>query len=392
VGISGIRLKSDGVPAELSELAFASDNTAGSPGVASSGAAYLVVWGLDYFTNIPNLYARRVAALPQEGGLLDASAILVSRAVNAQRTPVVAFDGTNCLLAWTDTRSDENGDIYAALVDGSGKIVASAATGLLLPNLPMSPERKPSVAYDGTNYLIVWEAWGATAAWDLYGVRMGRDGTLLDKTPIVIATSTDFDWYADIAFDGANYLVVYRHWVARSDATTIMGVLIARDGQVGARTSILASPWGPEKARVAWGGSSYLVTYSGQDSTIRGAFVSPSGTVTKVDQLLAAADATRGYAWGPDIASSGSGFLVAYERTRSSMRDIEGVLVNASGTVSAPATLLTKDCQGCLEPRVTWDGSNYVVAWVDSLNRRSGKLHAAWIAKDGAIVGGSPLA
>ena len=92
------------------------------------------------------------ALVSPNGEVLTGPGFSVSTAPNEQSDPSIAFDGTNFFVAWTDRRGVSL-DIYGARVSPGGGVVdvggkaVSTATG---------PQAVPAVAFDGTNYLVVW--------------------------------------------------------------------------------------------------------------------------------------------------------------------------------------------------------------------------------------------
>ena len=246
----------------------ASDQSA--PAVAFDGTNYLVVWqdaslGIGY-----DIYGARVS---RAGAVLDGSGIPISTAANDQVAPAVAFDGTNYLVVWEDRRSGTSSDIYGARVsragavlDGTGIAISTAASdqvrtggglrrhqlpggvgghvapepasrhlrgagepgryGPRRPGIPISTaadhQVAPAVAFDGTNYLVVWQDGRSGTSRDIYGARVSRAGAVLDGTGIPISTAANDQYAPAVAFDGTNYLVVWRT-IAPAPTTTSTG-------------------------------------------------------------------------------------------------------------------------------------------------------------------------
>jgi hypothetical protein len=79
---------------------------------------------------------------------------VVSDAVYDQTRPAVAFDGTNFLVTWQDTRdipTDTSANIYASRVTSSLEVLDSA--GILVAGT-REEDYVPAVAWGGSDYLI----------------------------------------------------------------------------------------------------------------------------------------------------------------------------------------------------------------------------------------------
>src|SRR5262249_20792251 len=137
------------------------------PRAAFDGTNYLVVWqdsrGCVY--NCSYVYGARVSA---SGVLLDPTGIAIATSPGAETVPVVAFDGTNYLVVWEED-SPSGGGIQAARVTTAGAVVdpnGFSVAGAL------GPASTPGVAFDGKDqqYLVVWQD-GRNATPDIYGAR-----------------------------------------------------------------------------------------------------------------------------------------------------------------------------------------------------------------------------
>ncbi|MGQ9708160.1 MAG: hypothetical protein ACUVUR_04725, partial [bacterium] len=201
--IYGARVSPSGMVLDTSGIVIsAAENNQSSPALAFDGMNFLVVWE-DGRSSSSDIYGARVSP---SGVVLDTSGIGISTAANYQGYPAIAFDGTNYLVAWHDTRRGSWADIYGARVtpvgavlDPSGISIAAAANS----------QQIPMVAFDGTNYLVVWSD-DRRGYFDIYGARVNKSGTVLDPSGIVISGATNVQWRPDLAFDGTNYLVFWQ--------------------------------------------------------------------------------------------------------------------------------------------------------------------------------------
>ncbi len=248
------------------------------PSVGSDGADYLIVWE-DWRNGDADIYGARVS---YDGELLDTSGIPICAVSGNQKNPAVAFDGTNYLVVWEDSRNDTS-DIYGTRVSPQGEVLDS-------PGIPVSilsgAQINPALAFDGTNYLVVWEDW-STGYGDVYGARVTPGGELIDTVRIAITYPMLplFEYDPSVAFDGTNYLVV---WEEETDGEIdIAGARVTPDGEV---LDILPIPIieepGPQRDPwIIFNGTEYFLVW--RDSVIdtcdiRGATVSSDGSLLQM--------------------------------------------------------------------------------------------------------------
>jgi len=174
-----------------------------SPKVAFDGTNHLVVWTDEAQSPNRNVYGARVTP---SGTVLDTTAIPISTAANDQAGSSVAFGSTNYLVVWTDKRGGTSYDIYGARVSKSGAVLD--ASGFVISNA--SGDQQPTrVAFDGANYFVVWGDNRSGTNLDIYGARVSPNGAVLDTSGIAISTAASDQTYPQLAFDGTNYLVVW---------------------------------------------------------------------------------------------------------------------------------------------------------------------------------------
>jgi hypothetical protein len=195
------------------------------PSVSFGEENWLVVWD-DSRNGAEDIYGTRVNS---QGQILDPTHIPISTADNEQWFPSVSFDGTNYFVVWMDQRG-LNFDIYGARVDAGGNVLDP--NGIIISSADVH-QYYPKVCFDGNNYFAVWMDWrnyGSTE-WDIFGARLTPDGIVLDPSGIPICNYQYDQGMPDVAFDGENYIVLWEDW--RSQETCdIYGAVVDTSGIV----------------------------------------------------------------------------------------------------------------------------------------------------------------
>lgn len=167
VSPAGVALDSGGRP--ISSASWAQ----GSPSVAWGGTSYLVAWA-DYRNLNLDIYAARVTSA---GTVIDPGGLAIATGTPSAYAPAVAWDGTNYLVTWSESR-DAQEDIAGALVNPAGLLSGGVtiASGL-------SPRRFQALAWDGASYVVAWED-ARSGVWDLFGARVGDSGRVAAEAPL----------------------------------------------------------------------------------------------------------------------------------------------------------------------------------------------------------------
>jgi hypothetical protein len=371
LNIYGARVDTSGTVLDTLGIAISAvEDSQKCPSIAFDGTNYLVVWQnyhLESFINNNSDYNIYGARISQSGTVLDSSGIAISMAVNDQNHPSVTFDGTNYLVVWDDRRSDSSYDIYGARVDTLGAVLDPSGISI---STTTDNQLNPSVAFNGTNYFIVWHEQHSVSSYDIYGARVDTAGTVLDPSGITVSTAANDQWHPSVAFDGTNYLVVWHDY--HSDSSyDIYGVQINQFGSVLNPTGVAISiaDDAQKYPSVAFDGSNYLVVWqddrSGVDSDIYGARVSQSGVVLDPTGIAISTDV--GDQQYPVVAFGSVNYLVLWEDSRKSNRvDIYGARIDTSGSVLDPSgfaisIFLPEHIHQY--PTVAFDGTNYLVVW-----------------------------
>ena len=117
--------------------------------------------------------------------MLDPTGIAISQADNAQTDPVVAFDGTRYLVAWSDGRDD--GGVYASRVRADGTVLDPSGIAVAITTGVL----EPVVSANG-RFLVAWRR-NQTDDDDIYGTTLDGAGVVAHPggRPIVATDEDD---------------------------------------------------------------------------------------------------------------------------------------------------------------------------------------------------------
>ena len=149
-----------------------------TPAVAFGKTVYLAAWS-DGSRNpgqeTADIYCARIE--PRTGRALDPKGILVCRATGLQERPAVAFNGTNFLVVWQDLRNGADYDLYAARVTEDGRVLDP--DGFAVIARPGN-QGWPTVAFADGWFVIAWMDARQYPVYGLYFARVSPDGKVRD--------------------------------------------------------------------------------------------------------------------------------------------------------------------------------------------------------------------
>ena len=225
------------------------------PSVAFGGDNYLVIGSTG-----SGIQGKRVSPA---GVVLDPTPINI--AVPGNHSPSVAFDGTNYLAVWQCSRNDSC-DIYGTRVSPAGTVLDPSGIPI---STAVDSQKSPSVAFGGGNYLVFWQS-GDTMSYDIYATRVSPSGTVLDPSGIPICTATDNQCAPSVAFDGINYVIVWDDERSGS-SSDIYGAKMNTSGVVIDSFAISLQSGDQITPALTHGmGDQMLITYSGWTDSING--------------------------------------------------------------------------------------------------------------------------
>lgn len=322
------------------------------PAIASSASGSLLVWGAR-----PNVRGTRIST----GGVaVDPTGLDLSITANQQVRAAVATNGTDFLVTWVDYR-DPFG-IYAARVNAEGTVLdpsgITLATGV--PWLYL-----PSVASNGSDYLVAWEQRPASGPWEVRAARLSSAGVVLDPAglrlgdPLIDAASPA------VASVGSDYLVAWRD--PRQNVGAVLATRITAAGALldGNGLTVSANE-SAETVTLASSASGYLVVWSGRDPAgitrvlAYGARVSTEGVVLDTPKRTLGPSYPNS-AFGPTVASDGTGFLVAWHE----LGVVSARMLDATGAAVRLLTLPAR-VDSRSGPIATCNAGEYLLAWTET--------------------------
>jgi len=214
----------------------------------------------------------------------------------------------------------------------------------------------PQVASDGTGFLAVWSDQRNGLENDIWGVRVGSDGSLLDTLGIEIANGPGIQQNPTVAFDGSSYVVAWEDFKVASGAEADIDVatVSASTGSVTQLAAIATTGVSETNPELAATGGTSLLTWS-VSSNILGS-LSLGAPFTIASNANAEKNQT--------VAGGGGGYLVAFTETVAAGNDdVRGQRVTTAGALSGgvfdiSATTNSQDFAGA-----SFDGTNFVVVW-----------------------------
>ena len=179
------------------DLARANSDTKrpGRPGIGFDGTNYLVVSCRDL--EEPGMMFG-VLVSPQ-AEVLNTFDIGPAPCGNMNHADV-AFDGTNYLVVFLRKQ-----EVIGTRVAPSGLVLDPPLGFIVAPT-----SSAPRIAFDGENFLVVMHRFIGGRQHEIFGARVSPDGQVLDQEPITIFEGPGEQVFPTVAFDGSNYLVAWR--------------------------------------------------------------------------------------------------------------------------------------------------------------------------------------
>jgi uncharacterized protein (TIGR03382 family) len=255
----------------------------------------------------------------------------------------VATSAQVALAAWYDDRITPG--VYLGTMTRAG-VVARPMGTLLDAN-----GYHPSVAFDGTNFLVTWFSTTGSSTGTLRAVRFDATGQRLDVTPVQVASNVSISRLVS-TFDGTQFVLA---WTTSTFSGPLLALRVSTAGQAidAAPLSVEtgAGSTEPDAVDIASAGGVTLITWRNSGVTVypvRGRRLQGDGTFVDAQplQLLSSDFNTLGRVC--DLATDGTSFALACVRSNTSfMRDLVLLPVPTSG---APGSVVVVDTTSLSKP------------------------------------------
>lgn len=303
-----------------------------------------------------------------------------------QQSPAIALGRKNYLVVWECWNEDK---IYGQLLDTTkGKtignnFVISTKSGeeWVCSDPDVAFNASPEVEEPTGEYLVVWDEtnW-LTGTETIQGQFVDSSGKKKFSSSFTISSgsmSGPHVGQAVVAFDGNNFLVVWKEDYAPNWDSDIKGQFLDQNGNPVGNSFVICS--NVKKAylpAVSFGGNCYLVAWQ-EEYTIYGRVVKKNGSLSPKVRI---GDNGEIYQFAPSIASNGTNFLVVWEDRRETTSsqvksDIYGQFVDMQGALTGKGNFpICKEQGSQINPAVAHPLSfvssktHYKVVWADNRN------------------------
>jgi hypothetical protein len=318
---------------------------------------------------------------------LDSSPMELSFRANDQESPHAAFNGTNYLTVWEDARGSQSqapGGLWLGPPAGTvyGRLISADGQPLGSSSFTIAPVGVRGLMPDlASNGTDYLVVWRQDGGTGLYARRVTAAGAVVDTNAIPIDVSAGEKRFPAVDSNGKDYYVAWSVGTA-----AIRGARVLADGTMPSAPTTLTSAAlsGIDNPGVAFNGMNYLVVWA-QSDRVLGARVNPA-TGAALDSIAIGGSSSVG-AYRPAVASNGTEWLVAWD----SNRDIRAARVGADGVVKdLNGITIDSGSDTQLGVSVAWTGSSYWVSWSAPAN----VIAAKRVTPDGAVVdaAGVPIA
>lgn len=239
--------------------------------------------------------------------------------------------------------------------------------------------QNPAIAFDGTNYLVVWEDNRNSADSDIWATRISAAGAILDPLGLEIANGAGRQVNPTVAFDGTRYVVAWQDFkVAGGTDADIDAATVTTAGAITQLAAVAATANSETVPTLAGRpGGALLVWTANSDvlgSAFSGAFAAPFSVA-----------ATAAVEADPTVTANPAGdYLVLWSEGAAATADLRGQLVTSAGALSGAAITVSAAAGQQYNPAAAFDGANFATVWTN--NSAGINLYGARVSTAGVVL------
>lgn len=256
--------------------------------VASNGSSYCIAWAGQSQTGKPDgKYAQFFAGDVSISG----SELMVDQYISNLRRPMIATNGSNYMIVGCTHRASNDWDIiYACTIDNDG----TAGTTFQVNTNTLGNHWQPVIGSNGSSYLVVWFQDGADGdSYGIFGQIVDASGAKIGSEVCLNSYTTDSQWYPQIASNGSSYFVVWESVEQDGSLRGIYGRILGNTGtKIGSEIAINTYTQNDQSTpRIASVGDNYLVCWTsygqdGSDNCVIGQCIAPDGRKIGGEQII----------------------------------------------------------------------------------------------------------
>lgn len=216
----------------------------------------------------------------------------------------------------------------------------------------------PDVAFDGTNYMVIWSDLRVANNITVYASRVTQAGVVLDPAGIQVGPANGtFQNVPSVKFIGDKYLVVWGHL---STPFGVTGRFINLDGSLGDTIHIANPSAEVHGTAIAYDGNKMFVIWNEYPGILSGQLVSTTGALIGSPFIIADNAVTVG---SGSICFSGSEYFVIYSRRPGAFMELWGRRYDASGSPIASPFRIAEPTFDCADGYVVDGDEHYLCVW-----------------------------
>lgn len=336
-----------------------------------NGSSHLVAWNSYVSGGNPEVHSARV----HPDGTVDSAPAILNSDTGAYTKVAVGSNGSDFLVVWSDFPNGALGGstLKYRRVGANGAGLGAAVT--------FYGDVEPAVAFDGTNYMVVFRTSHA-----IYGGRVSQAGAKVDLAKVLISGAGAYASEPAIAFDGTNYLVAWQD--SQLGTVDIVGTRLSTSTTVldPAGLAIYVGANTQSNVRLAFDGTNYLALWDDGSTEVHGRRVTTAGALLDGAGFVVAGAPATSSATRSGVACAGGECFVAWSDARSGSSEVYATRVNGANVVDPAGLFLTPSVNSQYAPDVAWSGTDYLVVWQDSRTDVDYDIYGARIDPQGNVL------